>query len=211
MNANPNLDIDPRLLKAVIRFNTILTGIVMSMFVGAGMFFVTLLSLDQGQPDPAHTLNVLSVFMPGYEVSPVGAWIGLFWGGVIGAVIGAVLYRVYARNLPLHVANYLGWNRQDGREHNRIVPIGGSSLGMALGAVVALSLVLTTNWLVLRGTAHESVHARLLANYLPGYEVSLSGSLVGAAELFVIVYLACILWSWIYNRIISVRHQIELN
>ena len=47
---------------------------------------------------------------------------------------------------------------------------------------------MATNWLVLRGTAGESVHARLLAQVLPGYAVDPVGSLIGAAELFVLLY-----------------------
>jgi len=210
IDANENqavdTEVDEGLLRTVIRFNTLLTGIVMGSLGGAGLFFMTLLSLNRGLPNPGHYLNLLGVFMPGYEVSPTGAWIGLLWGGVIGAICGAVLYRLYARNLRSHVENFLLRDRSgDGRYH-LIIPIGGNSLGLALGTVVACSLIVTTNWLVLRGTAAESVHARLLEHYLPGYSISLPGSLIGAIQIFVFIYLSCLLWSWIYNAIISIRH-----
>ena len=200
-------EVDERLLKTVIRFNTLLTGIVMGFLGGVGLFFMTLLSLNRGLPNPGHYMNLLGVFMPGYEVSPTGAWIGLLWGGVIGAICGAVLYRLYARNLRIHVKNFMLQDNSGDASYHPIVPIGGNSLGLALGTVVAGSLIVTTNWLVLRGTAEESVHARLLENFLPGYSISFLGSLIGAIQLFVFVYLSCLLWSWIYNGIISVRHR----
>jgi len=206
-NPAAETEVDERLLRTVIRFNTLLTAIVMGFLGGAGLFFMTLLSLNRGLPNPGHYMNLLGVFMPGYEVSPTGAWIGLLWGSVTGAICGAVLYRIYARNLRLHVKDFILRNNSGDASYHLIVPIGGSSLGLALGTLTAGSLIVTTNWLVFRGTAEESVHARLLENFLPGYSVSLPGSLIGAIQLFVFVYLSCLLWSWIYNGIISVRHR----
>lgn len=199
--------IDERLLRAVIRLNTILTATVMGTMGGLGLFFATLLSLNRGLPEPGYYLNLLGVFMPGYTVSPTGAWFGLLWGGVTGAICGGVLYRVYARNLRLHVRNFMLQDKSGDAPDALIVPIGGKTLGLALGAVVAGGLIVTTNWLVLRGTADESVHARLLANYLPGYSVSFPGSLIGAVQLFLFVFIVCIVWSWIYNTIASTRHR----
>lgn len=206
-NQTTETDLDERLLRTVIRFNTLLTSAVMGFLGGAGLFFMTLLSLNRGLPNPGHYMNLLGVFMPGYEVSPTGAWIGLLWGGVTGAICGAVLYRLYARNLRSHVKAFMLRDSSSGRSNHLIVPIGGNSLGLALGTVVAGSLILTTNWLVLRGTAEGSVHARLLDHFLPGYSITFLGSLIGAVQLFVFFYLSCLLWSWIYNGIISIRHR----
>jgi len=61
--------------------------------------------------------------------------------------------------------------------------------------------------LVLRGTADESVHAILLVNYLPGYSISLAGSLIGAFELFVLTWLMSLLFSGIYNRLAAARDK----
>ena len=200
-------DIDENLLSAVVRINTLLTASITGCLGGLGLFAATWLSLNRGLPDPGHYMNLLGVFMPGYEVSPRGAWFGLLWGGVIGALAGGVLYRFYARDLRSHVERFLQMDSDADETWNPIVSIGGSALGIALGAVVACGLILTTGWLVLRGTADESVHARLLEHYLPGYSVSLPGSLIGAVQLFILVYLSCLLWSWIYNKIVSIRHR----
>jgi hypothetical protein len=88
-----------------------------------------------------------------------------------------------------------------------VLKLYGHSLGLALGGIAALGLLITTNWLVVRGTADESIHARLLSHYLPGYSVSLSGSILGAAEIFVIAYVFCALLGVIYNRVVALRQK----
>jgi hypothetical protein len=72
---------------------------------------------------------------------------------------------------------------------------------------MALQIFLTTTWLVLRGTAGESVHAQLLSNYLPGYTVSFVGGLVGAVELFVIMYAFSLLLGGVYNFVVAYRQR----
>ena len=52
--------------------------------------------------------------------------------------------------------------------------------------------------------------AALLAHYLPGYQVSLAGGVIGALDIFVFTYGFILLLGWIYNRLISVRFQKEL-
>jgi hypothetical protein len=77
----------------------------------------------------------------------------------------------------------------------------------AVGALAALGLFITTNWLVIRGTATESVHAALLAHYLPGYTVSFGGSVIGALETFLLSYALCLLVASVHNRIVRMRHS----
>ena len=60
-------------------------------------------------------------------------------------------------------------------------------------------------WLVLRGTADSSVHAALLGNYLPGYTVSVVGGLIGALELFVLVFVSSVMLAAIYNKVVDLR------
>jgi hypothetical protein len=147
------------------------------------------------------------VFLPGYDVSHAGAWIGLFWGALVCGCLAAVFYRVYARKIPELVKEYI----KDGAVNDDLLSakleLGGHSLGLALGTVLSAGLFVTTNWLVLRGSADESMHTQLLANYLPGYSVSTVGSLIGAVELFVIAYLLSRLFSVIYNGVASIRSK----
>ncbi len=88
-----------------------------------------------------------------------------------------------------------------------ILRLHGPSLGLAIGVIGAIGLVATTTWLVLRGTAAQSTHAGLLAEILPGYTVSVAGSVVGAVELFLILYLVCMGFAFVYNRIVAVGHR----
>lgn len=195
------------LLRAVTKINTLLLATVFGFVGGLGLFAITYMSLLRGLPQPGHYLNLLGVFLPGYDVSHSGAWIGLFWGAVIGASLAAMFYRIYARTIPHLIQDYL----RDGADDDDLLSVplrfDGNYLGLALGVIISAGLIVTTNWLVVRGTADQSVHAQLLVNYLPGYSISMPGSLIGALELFVITYLLSRLFSWIYNSVVSLRSK----
>ena len=100
-------------------------------------------------------------------------------------------YRINARNVLEKVDELVIAERGANGFTRAVLRLDGHSLGLAIGAVSALGLVTTTDMLVARGTAAESVHARLLSEVLPGYTVSLVGSLIGAVELFVVAYVFC--------------------
>lgn len=197
--------INRSLLKAAIKLNTLLLAGMSGLLGGLLLFTITFLSLNKGMPYPGHYLNLLGVFLPGYNVSPTGAWIGLIWGAVIGAIIGALFYRIYARTIETQVQSYLQQDISDKDLMASVMKIDANRLGLALGAIVAIGLVISTNWLVFRGTAHESINAALLSNYLPGYSVSTAGSFIGAIEIFVVVYLLCLFFGWVYNKIAALR------
>ncbi len=55
------------------------------------------------------------------------------------------------------------------------------ALATAVGAASGLGLLLATLWLVVRGGEPVGPHLRLLAQYLPGYTVTVRGSLLAAA------------------------------
>lgn len=204
---NPQVEINRRLLRATIRLNTLLFAAVFGLICGLGLFVITFISLNRGLPNPGHYLNLLGVFFQGYRVSPGGAWIGLLWGGAVGAISGAVIYRIYAQTIEQQLHNYLNNENSDHEFTQPTLLIAGHPLGLALGTVMALGLFLTTGWLVIRGTADQSPHAALLSNYLPGYTVSFSGGLIGAALLFAITYFFCRLLGWIYNRVVLLRSR----
>jgi hypothetical protein len=197
--------INENLLRAAVRLNTLLLASVFGGVSGLAMFMLTYLSLYRGLPQPGHYLNLLGVFLPGYSVSHAGAWIGLFWGALIGALLAAMFYRIYARSITSQVQDYL---RSGGSKDDLMgvtLRFDGNYLGLALGTIIAAGLIITTSWLVFRGTAEESMNAILLAQYLPGYSVSIPGGLLGALELFCVVYMICQLFSWIYNTVARYR------
>lgn len=205
----PNV-VDEKLLDATVRLNTRLFAIVCGAIGGTTLLAVTYASLLRGLPRPGYYLSLLGVFLPGYSVTAEGAWIGLLWGSAIGALFGAVMYRVYARGIRAQVEGYLAGHASRGDIARAVLRLSGHSLGVALGAVTAIGLLVTTNWLVLRGTAAESVHAALLAQFLPGYSVSHAGSLVGALEVFVLSYAACRLFAAVHNAVVARRHPAEV-
>lgn len=180
---------------------------VCGLMSGLALFIATYLSLFRGLPNPGHKLNLLGVFLPGYEVSLLGAWIGLFWGGIFGAVAGAVIYLLYARDIKKQARLYLESGKLEQVISYVTMRINGNALGLALGVITALGLFFTTNWLVMRGTAGESVHAALLSNYFPGYTVSFAGSFIGALEIFVLTYLVCLVLGAIYNGVVLFRQR----
>jgi len=204
-DATPEEAINRRLLRAAIRLNTLLLTGVFACVGGLSLFMITYLSLYRGLPQPGHYLNLLGVFLPGYSVSHSGAWVGLFWGAVIGGLLAAMFYRIYARSIVAQIHEYRGKGRSRKGLLGVTLRFDGNYLGFAVGSVVALGLVITTNWLVFRGTADESIHAVLLAQYLPGYSISFLGSIIGAVELFATTYILSLLFSWIYNSVARVR------
>ena len=207
MSEKAPVPIDEVLLHATVKWNTFLFA-GMGGFMGAlTMLCVTYLSLYRGLPNPGQYLNLLGVFLPGYWVSAEGAWIGFLWGGLLGAVLGAMIYRIYARSIRQQVADYFAGDKSAHDLEFMVLKLYGHSLGLALGGIAALGLLVTTNWLVVRGTADESIHAQLLSQYLPGYSVSLLGSILGAVEIFVIVYLFCLFLGVIYNRVVTFRQK----
>jgi hypothetical protein len=201
------VQIDEVLLNATVKWNTRLFAGICGLIGALTLLCATYISLYRGLPNPGHYLNLLGVFLPGYRVSVGGAWIGFLWGGLIGAVSGALMYRIYARSIRQQVADYLAGNRSREDLENSVLRLDGHSLGLALGGIAALGLLITTNWLVVRGTAEESVHAALLAQYLPGYAVSAAGSILGAVDVFIITYVFCVLLAVIYNGVAAWRRK----
>jgi hypothetical protein len=197
--------VDEGLLRAAVRLNTWILAGVFGFVIGVSLLGLTYASLLRGLPRPGQYLNLLGVFLPGYEVSHAGAWVGLFWGAIIGALCAVAFYRIYARGMSTNILRVIIPGGQAEKPTGAVLLIHGHYLGLAMGSVLAAGLIVSTNWLVLRGTAATSVHAKLLVNYLPGYTVSPIGSLIGAVELFVVAYLASRLFSAIYNRIASAR------
>lgn len=190
-----------RLLRRVIRFNLIAIAVTMGFMTGAILWLATAVLLLKGGENVGMHLGLLGVFLPGYEMSWTGAWAGLFWGFVAGAASGAVLYGTYAMSLREGVAAHIVERPASEGLRPPVLLMNGPALGIGLGALGALQLLLSTNWLVVRGTAAYSRNAALLGEYLPGYSVSVLGSLIGAAEVFALALLAAMLIALVYNAI----------
>lgn len=195
------------LLTSLVRLNMSIMGAMAGIFAGLLLWLATAILLLRGGPNVGQNLSLLGVFLPGYEVSWAGAWIGLFWGLILGGLSGAILYGSYAATLSRGLSQPVLDTRSASLYRPPVFLVSGTSLGLALGGLAALQLLLTTNWLVWRGTAHLSSNAALLTNYLPGYSVSVTGSLVGAAQLFGFVFIAAMLFSAAYNTVAKARNR----
>ena len=195
----PSARAQQQLLRATLRVNAAIFGALLGLMAG-----LLLLGLAIGAKPGGPTgllVTLLAVFLPGYATGWLGALLGLFWGWIVGALLGGGIYWISYRNLGPEIDHLVAPTRAGGDPRFAILRLHGPSLGLAIGIMGAVGLVATTTWLVVRGTAAQSVHAGLLAEILPGYTVSVAGSVVGALELFLILYLMCMGFAFIYNRI----------
>jgi len=198
-----------KLLKAAIKFNARILGLTAETLAAVVMYIATQASVVKWGDDSGGYLGLLAIFFPGYSVSTTGAWIGAFWAFIYFSTGSWLSYRVYGKVLGTRISAAL--LTPVSIENPILKPstlrLHGVSLGVAIGSIAALSLFSSTAWLVVRGTADESVHAALFSNYIPGYSVSIMGGLWGAIELFGLVFLSCLLLSAIYNRLVEIRHN----
>ncbi|MFL3656095.1 MAG: hypothetical protein ACJ04P_13560 [Halioglobus sp.] len=198
-----------KLLKAAIKFNARILGLTAGTLAAVVMYIATQASVVKWGDDSGGYLGLLAIFFPGYSVSTTGAWIGAFWAFIYFSTGSWLSYRVYGKVLGTRISAAL--LTPVSIENPILKPstlrLHGVSLGVAIGSIAALSLFSSTAWLVVRGTADESVHAALFSNYIPGYSVSIMGGLWGAIELFGLVFLSCLLLSAIYNRLVEIRHN----
>ena len=202
-----NVDADLPLLQATMRVNTLIFGIIFGLLAGLALLALALAAADRDHGHAPLLVALLGVFLPGYAQGWLGALAGLVWGCVLGSALAAGIYRINCRVALARVDDLVAMDGGSGEFPVAVLRLHGPSLGIAIGAIGGLGLIVTTNWLVLRGTAAESVHAQLVAHFLPRYAVDLPGSLIGAAELFVILYVSSLLFASIYNRVVALRQR----
>lgn len=188
------------LLRRGLLINSMILSAGFGLCCGFALLLATLLSLAVTGENAGLYLNLLGVFMPGYSVSAAGAWIGFLWAFTYAALTGFAVFQIYIR---------AGGDAKP-VSSPRLLPtmhLSGRALGLALGSALALQLFVSSAWLVVRGTADESVHAALLSNYLPGYSVTWLGAAIGAFWLFLYALLLSMLLAWIYNALVARREK----
>jgi len=87
----------------------------------------------------------------------------------------------------------------------RILRLDTLAHGIAWGLVVGLGIFIATTWLMLKGGGVVGPHLALLGQFLPGYEVTLAGSLIGLGYGLVCGFAAGSLVSMVYNRVAARR------
>ena len=204
--AEPEVGSEREVLAATLRFNTRVFSIILGLFAGAALFALSVFA-QYNRPHGILAVALIGIFLPGYAPDWPGALIGLLWGIVLGALLGIAIYRINARHVLDKIDELVIAERGSDEFPRAVLRLDGRSLGLAIGAIGALGLVATTNILVARGTAAQSVHARLLGEVLPGYTVSVVGSIIGAIELFAVLYVFCLAFASIYNGVAERRKR----
>lgn len=208
-NTVTNKEFNQDLLDAAVRFNSIVLGIVSGLVAAITIFIATHVSVAKWGEFAGNYLNLLAIFFPGYSATAGGAWIGAFWGFVFAGLAGFLTYWFYGKLAGKQLAQEIVMENADTVDpifKPAILHLHGKYLGVAIGSAVGAALMISTFWLVIRGTADESIHARLLANYLPGYSPSYLGGIIGAIDLFIFVFIGCSLLAAVYNKIVEIRH-----
>ncbi len=206
-NKQATTGINQQLLDAAIKFNAKIFGLVSGIFAALALIVMTQISLAMWGEHAGGYLGLLGVFLPGYTVTPSGTLIGAFWAFIFASLGGSLTYWFYGRMLGKNIANYVekAGNAADPILKPATLRLYGMASGTALGLAIGAALFFSTSWLVIRGTAESSVHAALLSNYLPGYTVSITGGMIGAAELFLLVFVSNVMLAAIYNKVVDIR------
>lgn len=201
----PSADTTSFLFRRFVRLNVLIFASILGLVSGALVVLCTLLVLAQGRHDS--DIAVLAVFLPGYTVSAGGAAVGFFWAALIGGLCGALIYIVYIRNTYNHPGGGTLTDRREAAWEAPMLVLDGHFLGVGMGLTIGVLLFVATSWLVIRGTAPQSIHAALLAYYFPGYRVSMLGASLGALEIFAVTYCLSRIFSAVYNNTLAVRRR----
>ena len=81
------------------------------------------------------------------------------------------------------------------------------SWGIAIGSVLGFGLFIATLTLVIRGGERVGPHLELLNVYLPGYRVTLLGSVIGFVYAFVFGYAMGRIVVTMYNYLVNLRQS----
>ena len=82
---------------AVVRMRARIMAVVFGMVGGVGVFVATAWLLLQGGQQVGLHLRLLNNYFPGYDVTWPGAFLGFFYGALVGAVLGFTIAWVYNR------------------------------------------------------------------------------------------------------------------
>jgi hypothetical protein len=173
----------------LVRANARAWGVSTGLLFGLGVFLATNVLVLKGGEDVGAHLGRLGQVFPGFQVTFVGSLIGTVYAFVIGYALGRVL--APRRPLELEIT--------DESTRHRHVRLNGRAWGWGTGGILAVLLFATTTALVMRGGENVGALLHHLDLYLPGYQVSYSGAVVGAAYVFGLGWLAGRAVGGIYN------------
>ena len=79
----------------LLYLNAVVQGVTTGMFVGLGLFAVTIWLVIKGGDTVGPHLSLLGQYFIGYSVTWGGGFIGLIYGFVVGYCIGYAYARIY--------------------------------------------------------------------------------------------------------------------
>jgi hypothetical protein len=79
----------------VARLNAKAWGLAFGLLGGLGLFVSTMILVIKGGETVGRHLSLLSVYLPGYRVTVLGAFIGFVYLFVIGFAVGRVFGAIY--------------------------------------------------------------------------------------------------------------------
>ena len=95
MPKNDDKDLEQIVLARVTRLNVLITGITTGLVSGVVLFAATIFLVLKGGPVVGPHLGMLSNFLPGYDVTVLGSFLGLGYAFVLGFALGCFVAFVY--------------------------------------------------------------------------------------------------------------------
>jgi len=88
---------------------------------------------------------------------------------------------------------------EEGELRRALARLNERAWGVAMGLLLGLGLLVATLFLIIKGGENVGAHLGLLGVFLPGYSVTVAGSLIGFVYAFVIGYAFGRIIGLIYN------------
>ena len=169
-------------------------GVAVGLLLGLGLFAATNVLVLKGGVHPGAHLGRLGQIFPGYDVTFTGSLVGFVYAFVIGYGFGRLLSP--RRQMTAAEAQRFARSRH---------PLLASHVwGLGFALIAGGGLLVVTNVLLLRGGEEVGPLLGTLRIYLPGFEVSFVGSLVGFAWLGALGYAIGRAVAGIYNRVVQI-------
>ncbi|MBI4718941.1 MAG: hypothetical protein HY763_14135 [Planctomycetes bacterium] len=91
------MSVDREVVRRVARIKAGILAVVLGLICGGGLFLMTVWLLVKGGPMVGEHLKLLRHYFIGYSVTWGGAFVGLFWGLLVGGLAGWAVGITYNR------------------------------------------------------------------------------------------------------------------
>ncbi len=81
--------------REMLKLNSKAWGVATGLLAGLTLFLATIVLVIKGGENVGQHLNLLSVYLPGYHVTVLGAFLGFVYAFVIGYALGRLIGWVY--------------------------------------------------------------------------------------------------------------------